>query len=256
MKKTSKIVAMFFVFALIISSGIPMVAKASNIDSTRYVTDNAGMVTDSEESKLEEILVSLEQQTGIEYAVVTINSLNGDSIESAANAMFREMGLGKADKNNGLLLLISKEDRKFRLEVGYGLEGVITDTTASKIIGTMTPFFKESKYADGITNALSGTFDVLQKSGEYNGLDINNQYNLKYDDGTISKEDFIFMVIVTIFIIMIFIIASFIVRRKGSSIYIPGSGWSSSDSYSSDSSSSSSDFGGGDSGGGGASGGW
>lgn len=91
------------------------------------------------------MLYSINRQTGIEYLVYTIKSLNGEDIETCANRLFRTAGLGDKEKDNGLLLLISYDDRKFRLEVGYGLEGDIPDTQAANIINTMTPYFKEGK---------------------------------------------------------------------------------------------------------------
>lgn len=258
MKQFRKWFMVLFVFTMVVGTCTSIKANASDIDSTIYVTDDANMLSKEEELQLEKILASLEQQTSIEYAVVTTNSLEGKSIEEVANQTFRKMGLGKKDKDNGLLLFISKGDRKFRLEVGYGLEGVIPDTVASHIIGTMTPFFKESKYADGITNALSGTFDALQKSGEYKGLDINNQYNLKYQDDSIvfDKESITIFFLVFLGIIFLGMIFSSIFGGFGSySSRSSGGGFYDSDSsYSSDSGGG--DFGGGDSGGGGASGDW
>lgn len=125
------------------------------------VTDNAGMLTAEQESEIEDMLYAINQRTGVELAVYTIETLNGQDIETKANDLFRELGLGDSEKNNGLLLLIALNDRKFRLEVGYGLEGTIPDTKAAEIINTMTPYFKESNYADGIKAAISKTENVL-----------------------------------------------------------------------------------------------
>lgn len=113
------------------------------------------------------MLYSINRQTDIEYLVYTIKSLNGEDIETCANRLFRTTGLGDKEKDNGLLLLISYDDRKFRLEVGYGLEGDIPDTQAANIINTMTPYFKEGNYGDGVKAAVKQTAVVLNSSGEY-----------------------------------------------------------------------------------------
>lgn len=131
------------------------------------VTDSGEMLSDREEQEVTEMLYSINRQTGIEYLVYTIKSLNGEDIETCANRLFRTAGLGDKEKDNGLLLLISYDDRKFRLEVGYGLEGDIPDTQAANIINTMTPYFKEGNYGDGVKAAVKQTAVILNSSGEY-----------------------------------------------------------------------------------------
>lgn len=161
---TSWFLAVFIFLAILVRAIVPAYA-APTMDM--MVTDNGEMLSEQEEQEISEMLYSINQQTGIEYLVYTIKSLNGEDIETYANRLFRTEGLGDKEKDNGLLLLISYDDRKFRLEVGYGLEGDIPDTQAANIINTMTPYFKEGNYGDGVKAAVKQTAVVLNSSDEY-----------------------------------------------------------------------------------------
>ena len=161
---TSWLLASFVFLAILVSTIIPAYAAPTQ---DMMVTDNGEMLTEQDEQEISEMLYSINRQTGIEYLVYTIKSLNGEDIETYANRLFRTEGLGDKEKDNGLLLLISYDDHKFRLEVGYGLEGDIPDTQAANIINTMTPYFKEGNYGDGVKAAVKQTAVVLNSSGEY-----------------------------------------------------------------------------------------
>lgn len=161
-KPVQRILSLCLAIAIVLGIAIGTIVPAFAAPTKdMMVTDNAGMLTAEQESEIEDMLYAINQRTGVELAVYTIETLNGQDIETKANDLFRELGLGDSEKNNGLLLLIALNDRKFRLEVGYGLEGTIPDTKAAEIINTMTPYFKESNYADGIKAAVSKTENVL-----------------------------------------------------------------------------------------------
>ena len=89
-----------------------------------YVNDSANLLSEDLEKYIVETNVTLNQKTGAQIVVVTVNSLEGQSLEEYATELFREYGIGDATKNNGVLLLLALEEREFRIEVGYGLEGV------------------------------------------------------------------------------------------------------------------------------------
>ena len=163
-KIPSIILSVFIVLLILVGTIVPAYAAPTQ---DMMVTDSGEMLSDREEQEVSEMLYSINRQTGIEYLVYTIKSLNGEDIETCANRLFRTAGLGDKEKDNGLLLLISYDDRKFRLEVGYGLEGDIPDTQAANIINTMTPYFKEGNYGDGVKAAVKQTAVILNSSGEY-----------------------------------------------------------------------------------------
>ncbi|MDP5062836.1 MAG: TPM domain-containing protein, partial [Maribacter sp.] len=119
-----------------------------------FVTDSAGVFTSSEVFELNHRLVELEENTTNQLVVVTIEKLGYDTIETYANGLFNQNGIGQEGKDNGLLILFSKTDREVRIEVGSGLEPYITDAVASRIIrNTMIPNFKEEAYFTGINEA-------------------------------------------------------------------------------------------------------
>lgn len=123
-----------------------------------FVHDNAHMLQDSDKKKIEEWVAELEQKTSAQIAVVTINNLNLTPIEEYAVNLFKKLGIGQKAKDNGILLLVAKKERQLRIEVGYGLEEVLTDAIANQIINrVMVPEFKEGHYSEGI---LKGTWEI------------------------------------------------------------------------------------------------
>lgn len=233
-------------FLLVVSMFIPINVQAAPT-SDMLVTDNTKTLSLDEEKKIESALYQIYEQSGIEYAVTIIDSLKGDSIENAANEQFRNLGLGDSDKNNGLLILISMNDHKFRMEVGYGLEGVITDTKAKEIINCMTDYFRQDNYTDGILASITKTVETLNASGEYNISQDENYIPVSSASKEINNN------ITTFIIISLLIIIVIIDIKTGGYTSGSGGGYSSFNTYSDSSGGS---FGGGSSGGGGASGGW
>ncbi len=123
---------------------------------TGHVTDNANLLSSEERSDLETLLVSLKEQTGNEIAILTIASLGGEPIEDYAVEVFERWGVGKKGNDNGLLIVVARDDRAVRIEVGYGLEGVINDAKAGRIIReNLAPAFQKGAYAEGLTNAVA-----------------------------------------------------------------------------------------------------
>ena len=124
-----------------------------------YLVDDANMVEPEDRQKILAMGRELDQKTGAQVVVVTMNTLGPESIENYANKLFRKWGIGDRKKNNGVLLLIAKEDRKFRIEVGYGLEGAITDGYAGNVLDGMKSDFRGGKYS----SAILATYGKLTK---------------------------------------------------------------------------------------------
>ncbi|HJV19202.1 MAG TPA: TPM domain-containing protein [Sediminibacterium sp.] len=157
------------VFILLFSLSL-VGAGAQNIlpkpNPPRLVNDVAGVLSPEQVAILEQKLVALDDSTSNQIAVVLIKTLNDYPIEEYANKLFRDWGIGNKKTNNGVLILAAIDDRKVRIEVGYGLEGAIPDVTASSIYrNEIVPAFKEQNYFRGINNAV----DALSKAaaGEY-----------------------------------------------------------------------------------------
>jgi len=131
-----------------------------------YVNDFGSLFSSGFRQTLEQDLENFEKETAVEIAVVTINSLEGNAIEDYAVRLFEQWKIGKKGKDNGLLILIAKEDRKIKIEVGYGLEPIITDGRAGRIIREqMSPAFKEEDYEGGVKAAVEKIKNYIS-SGE------------------------------------------------------------------------------------------
>ncbi len=131
-----------------------------------FVNDFANLFTVSERAVLEAKLVQFEKETSNEIAVAIISDLGGDTIENFAEKLFVDWKIGKEGKDNGILLLVSRDDREVRIEVGYGLEGALTDAQSGWIISNeIVPMFREGRYAEGVGGAVEKMMAATR--GEY-----------------------------------------------------------------------------------------
>jgi uncharacterized protein len=134
---------------------LPLAAEPQYPKPQGLVTDTAGILDQGTRQALENRLLDIERQTQAQVAVVTIPSLEGISVEEYAVELYQRWGIGQKGKDNGVLVLVALNDRKMRIEVGYGLEGTIPDGAAGSIIRShMAPHFKQGNYAAGITEAV------------------------------------------------------------------------------------------------------
>ncbi|MDO8466581.1 MAG: TPM domain-containing protein [bacterium] len=117
-----------------------------------FVSDFAGVLTGEQRLQIENRLVEFKKSTGVEIAVVTIESLEGDTVENYASELFREWGIGEKGKDNGVLFLVAVEDHEMRIEVGYGLEGLLTDAQSYWIQQNVAvPAFRNDDFYSGIS---------------------------------------------------------------------------------------------------------
>lgn len=153
-------------------------AFSGDTNST-LIIDAAAVIDDNTKKIISDLLWSEYYKTSNTIMVFTIPTLNGESIEDYANKTFNRLQLGKADKNNGVLLLVAVNDRKMRMEVGYGLEGVLPDLLTQQIQQQdIIPDFKNGNISQGILKGVKGILSVLQdpKNAElYASSDTNSQ---------------------------------------------------------------------------------
>ncbi len=129
---------------------------------TGRIVDQANVIPAATRSAIEQKLVDLEQKSGIQLVVATVTSLDGQEIEPYANALFRSWKLGEKAKNNGVLLLVAPNEKRVRIEVGYGLEGTLTDALSKVIItNAIAPRFKAGDFGDGISRGVDDIITVL-----------------------------------------------------------------------------------------------
>jgi len=140
--------SIIFIFSSFIFSKV-------DLKPSGFFNDYTGILKQSEKQDLETYLKKIEKETTNEIAVVTLISLEGRNLEEFSNELFNTWKIGKKEKNNGVLLLISIEERKIRIEVGYGLEPYLTDATCGRIIRrVMVPEFRKGNYYRGIKKAV------------------------------------------------------------------------------------------------------
>ncbi len=140
-----------------------------------YVSDFANIIPNDIESNLNQELKKLDVDTGAQLAIVTVNSLDQETIESYSVQLFEEWGIGKGGRDNGLLLLIAPNERKVRIEVGYGLEGTITDARASNVIRNhILPSFVQGDMVQGIIYGIQEIITLVRDESYGSEFDKNN----------------------------------------------------------------------------------
>ncbi len=164
----------FFILLFISSS-----AAALNIPKpTGYVNDRAGIISQTVELKLEQFLREFEQSDSTQITILTIPTLDGEALEDYSLKVFEGWKIGQKGKDNGALLLIAKADKKIRIEVGYGLEGRLTDLLAGRIIDNeISPRFKQGDFDGGIVAGTVGIAEAVR--GEYTGTGRTNSRKKK-----------------------------------------------------------------------------
>lgn len=129
-----------------------------------YVTDIAHIITPTDKNNLELMAKELEEKTTAQIAIVTIKTTSPDDIEMYAVNLFEKWGIGQKDKDNGVLLLVAVEDRRLRIETGYGLEGALPDVVCNRIIQeVIIPEFKAGRYSQGIFRGASAIIYLVAK---------------------------------------------------------------------------------------------
>lgn len=253
----------FLLFALVLFAGSLVAQYPAKPNPPRLVNDFTNTLTQEQADAIEQKLVAFDDSTSTQIAVVIVDNINGASISDYNQELGRKWGVGNS-KNNGVLLLIAKTDRKLDIAVGYGLEGALTDATSQQIIDDIiVPNFKGDDYYRGID---LGTDAIIQAvKGEF------HQERTRSASGKSSGGSKIGIIIFIIIMILIFSRkggggGTFMSRRGGTGIAEAllwssilgggrgggGGGWSGGDG----SSGGFGGFGGGSFGGGGASGSW
>ncbi|MDO8716187.1 MAG: TPM domain-containing protein [Dehalococcoidales bacterium] len=181
---------------------------------TGFVNDYAGLLLAGGKNQLESRLVKLEKDTSAELAVVTVVKLEETTIEEYAVGLFNDWGIGKSDKDNGVLLIMSLTDREVWIEVGYGLEPVITDGRAGRILDDkVIPSFRTGDYEQGITDGVIALEEYI-RNGTPPSLIEENPFQRLLDNFSLPEPLVIFIVIISIYIL------GFMARTK--SIWLGG----------------------------------
>lgn len=171
------------------------------------IMDKADVINSSDERDLNQKLTNLSNETGIQVAVLTIPSLEGEALESYSMKVVEDWKLGQKGVDNGVLLLVSIGDRELRIETGYGVEGDLTDTKCGLIIrNVITPYFKDGDYSKGIVQGVTAIVENVAVNFSENS---ENPIVLEDDD----SEDF--PIIVFFFVFVFFVVFTTTAKNKG-----------------------------------------
>src|SRR5258707_9818975 len=133
---------------LLFSASFCAAEDVKKIHPSGYVSDLTGVIAPEARTRLEALCVDVEQKTGAQMAIVTVQSLDGESVENYAVDLYKQLGVGSKKDNRGVLLLVAPHERKYRIEVGYGLEPVINDARAGDAGRAMVPFLRPGDYGN------------------------------------------------------------------------------------------------------------
>jgi uncharacterized protein len=246
---------------LLFWSNLALAAEPTYPALTGRIVDGANLIAPEARQRIEGKLKAHEDKTSDQLVVATVPSLQDVGIEDYANGLFRFWKLGQAKTNNGVLLLVAPKERKVRIEVGYGLEGALTDALSKVIITTaVAPKFKTGDFAGGIEGGVDAILSILAGDAE----EWQRRASVRSDDTSVAEVIAIVFVMLMVFILIAAFMNEFRgtggVRRHrmrdGRWVTLPqNSGWSTGSGSSGGGWSSGSSSGGGFSGGGGSSGG-
>ncbi len=235
----------FFIFVFIFVFSFLFGLEPAELSPSGWVNDYASVMEPGAEAKLSSLIGELEEKTSAEITVVTLKSLEGNNIDDFTNRLFEQWGTGKKEKDNGVMVLVSLNDRKARIETGYGIEPLVPDAMAGRIIRqAMTPYFKEGDYSGGI---ISGVLNIAAIIASDAGAELTGNYapERKQAEGRGKRSIFgliFFLLMIPVFIRHPWMLLFFMGGGGGRGFGGGGFGGGG--------------FGGGLSGGGGASGGW
>jgi len=178
-----KLLLIIFLISQVLGFSKLVFAKNQNIPELKqHVTDQGKLLNSQQRSHIEEILSTLKQTEGSEVAVLIVNTTQPESLEDFSMRVVEKWKLGRKNIDDGVLLLIAKNDRKIRIEVGYGLEGAITDLSAGRIINEyITPEFRRGNFYQGILAGVGQISNLIK--GEPLPEPTSNQGSSKKDPG-------------------------------------------------------------------------
>lgn len=143
---------------------IPSDVLRTSLKPTADVNDYASILDPAAKAALEQRCQEVRHKTGAQLAVVILKSLQGGQIDDFTNKLFQEWGVGEKGKNNGIMLLVALDDRKARIEVGYGLEPILPDALAGRILREqLFPAFKQQRYAEGLLAAVNRVVEIVER---------------------------------------------------------------------------------------------
>lgn len=244
------------VFFLCLAVGAAASTPPPPATPANYVVDLAGVINSRTKQQLDSLLHALERKTGAQLVILTVRSLDGEDINGFSMRTAEQWKLGQKGKDNGVLFTIAMQERKYRFEVGYGLESILPDSLVGTLgRRTLVPYFKQGKYSQGIAAAAGVIVKIISKANNVQvaGVDHLPQPVTRNDNNP-------FAIVLFFLLLLLFMYLGSRRRRgrlgvMGAAPFILG-GWSGGGGFGGGGFGGFGGGGGGGFGGGGASGGW
>jgi len=169
MKRAISLLTIF----LILTFSLKLPAKTQFPNPVGAVNDFASVIPEPARQRMEGISREILEKTGVSIVVVTVESIGDDAIETYANELYRDWGIGKKGEDKGALILLAMKERKVRIEAGYGVEGILPDGLTGQILDdAVIPYFKNGQYGEGLYYGLISVAGVIAKDA---GVEISGE---------------------------------------------------------------------------------
>lgn len=223
-KKAARVFSAIYLIALVITltSSVTASAKDNLPNHTRdfYVNDFAGVLSSSTYNEIFNLSLGLDNASGAQIVVATIDTTNGTAMATYATKLAREWGIGDAYEDNGVLILLAVKDREVYIAIGRGLEGILPDGKTGRLIREYgKPYYKDNEFDTGTLELYKAVYSVV---AEDYGLSILDGYESAVQDGPVISTGYrVLLIVITIAIIIIFIST----KPSGNSGGNSGGGW-------------------------------
>jgi uncharacterized protein len=231
MKKVSVLIFSFFLLCFSVSS--IHAAKSSELEINGYINDYAGVLDESQKQQIEQLGKALDEKTGAQVVFVITDTLDGEDIFDVSYELASENEIGSKDNDTGVLFLMATKDREYFMQVGYGLEGILTDIKTSHLQDTyLLPYLKSNEYAKGIVSLYEQVVNVIEENADEVGVSnsssqsssssFNNEYGYSSNGYQRSSGMFGMLFSLLFFGAVFFLVYYFGFRKDTSASYSQG----------------------------------
>ena len=198
------------IFLIFVFLALPFLGYAQNIPQpTGWVNDFANVIDKVNADKLSSLIEEVEQKTSTEIAVVAVNSIAPYDEKEYARVLFDSWRPGKKGKDNGVLVLLAVKERRWRIETGYGVEGILPDGLCGEIgRNYMVPFFKEGKFGEGLYQGICAIANIIAKDAHVTFAALSNFEEVAPEKQSASTNPDSLTTVVIIIVIVLFLVLS------------------------------------------------
>lgn len=189
---------------LLMIAGTAQAVEFPELTDDIYIQDIAGVLSEEQEAEIKNLGAGLEDATTAQIAVMVVDSLEGEPIESYANEALRHYGVGSAEENNGVLVVLSMTDREIYIEIGYGLEGALPDGKVGRILDDYAvPYLREDQPDEAILNTYQALYSEVSAEYEWDGEAASPQPLNEVTPGSEDSEGGIMQPVITFLIVLV-----------------------------------------------------